>query len=380
MDLRSYTLFCVVHKSNLGGAPLSCLAHCRAVRDEFSEVRVILNEEGPLQEKSRREGLRCETVPIIHEGLRSGRTAGRNLISALFHVLRSRLAYMAKIRGLFRSTPCIVHVHSSTCIYALIAARLAQVPVIAHVRETRRNGCAEWLRERILASCSTVIITVSDGIARGYGRAVKAKATTVYNYVEHCEMAVPSASPAVLLRIGFVGVIRREKGLEEFLRVCARLLQEGRSVEAVAIGSFMNDDTEQWCRKRVSQLGIEKMIRFKGAVDDPGEIYRDIHVLFHPSHFDALPRTIMEAMACGLPVVATDVGGIPEMVVHGQTGFLAPKGAVGEMTAYICRLMDEPELRREMGRAGRQRAAELFEKSRYKEAIVKLYAAAVSKC
>ena len=100
-----------------------------------------------------------------------------------------------------------------------------------------------------------------------------------------------------------------------------------------------------------------------------GEIYAGAHLLVHaPVQADPLPTVVLEAMALGLPVVATDVGGIPEMVEDGVTGLLAPPDDVPALEAAIRRLTDDPARARAMGVSGRERARAHFSRARYVEA------------
>lgn len=102
-------------------------------------------------------------------------------------------------------------------------------------------------------------------------------------------------------------------------------------------------------------------------------------ILVLPSHNEGLPNVILEAMACGLPVVATDVGGIPEAVVHGETGFLVPPGDHQELTARILALARNIDLRRTMGPAGRRRIETVFRWENYVSGAIKVYQSAIER-
>lgn len=98
-----------------------------------------------------------------------------------------------------------------------------------------------------------------------------------------------------------------------------------------------------------------------GAVSNARDWYPLFNIaLMTSSSSEAFPLTLIEAMACGLPVVATDVAGIPNIVVHGETGFLAPPEALDRLAEYVILLARDASLRQRMGAAGRQRALAEF--------------------
>ena len=101
-------------------------------------------------------------------------------------------------------------------------------------------------------------------------------------------------------------------------------------------------------------------VRFLGQQDSAVEVAGMSHVFLLPSELESFGLAALEAMACGVPVVGTDAGGMPEVVQDGSTGFLRPVGDIEGMAARVLEILKDEERRCEMGRAGRRRAAELF--------------------
>lgn len=127
----------------------------------------------------------------------------------------------------------------------------------------------------------------------------------------------------------------------------------------------------RWAR----ELDIEGVVRWHGVLDPMkvrGVLERS-HVVLHPSVSDSLPVAILEAMAMGLPVVATRVGGIPEAIVDGETGLLVPFGDVTALLHAVLRIWEDPELRRRMSEASRRKIKRDFSMDREVEQWVDLY-------
>jgi glycosyltransferase involved in cell wall biosynthesis len=113
-------------------------------------------------------------------------------------------------------------------------------------------------------------------------------------------------------------------------------------------------------KKLAEELGIRGRVEFKGTRSDVPEILAQTDVFVLASKTETLPISILEAMRAGLPVIASDVGGIPEEVVDGETGLLVPAGSVDELSSALTRLLADKPLRVAMGRAGRRRFETVF--------------------
>jgi L-malate glycosyltransferase len=110
----------------------------------------------------------------------------------------------------------------------------------------------------------------------------------------------------------------------------------------------------------VSKLGLQDAVRFHGETDDLGSLYGASDVFLLPSESESFGLAALEAMACGVPVVASDVGGIPDVVVDGETGFLAPVGDVAAMAEATRRLLTDHALHQTMSRLARRRVEASF--------------------
>jgi glycosyltransferase involved in cell wall biosynthesis len=148
----------------------------------------------------------------------------------------------------------------------------------------------------------------------------------------------------------------KEKGIDVLLDAVAVITATGFSIRVFVAGESRRREDYAL---RAAQRGLDHAVSFLGHRQDMSNLYAGADVVCLPSAYEGLPYAISEAMAAGLPVVATAVGGVPEMVVDGVTGILVPVGDHDRL-AEALRELDDPALRDRMGRAGYRRAAALF--------------------
>ncbi len=126
-------------------------------------------------------------------------------------------------------------------------------------------------------------------------------------------------------------------------------------------------------RHLAAELGIDDCVHFLGAVPDAGSVLAQLDLFLLPSEYESFGLAALEAMACGVPVIATNTGGIPEVVTNGATGILCDVGDYACMAAAAVELLQSEERHREMGRAGRKRAEEEYSEKRIVSQYETLY-------
>ena len=168
--------------------------------------------------------------------------------------------------------------------------------------------------------------------------------------------ATPPTHPA-RARLVFVGWATREKGVFETVEVLARVRLSHPSATLTIVGggrdlvAVMSDVSVRELTDAVHSTGWL-------AYDQVQQVLGESDVFLFPSHFEGLPNAVIEAMAAGLPIVATRVGGIPDVIRHGCNGYLVEVGDVADMVDRVNALLERPDLAQEMGQRGRQTALE----------------------
>jgi len=305
---------------------------------------------------------------------RAGRLTGSNVSRTL-----------ADARAVWRTSAGadLVHQHSAlvpavTLMRAgllALAARARGRRVILHVH----SGQVElWLSSRLRRALARValapvdrIVTMSNPSGRAIAAAMKSDVTIVDNWVDLDEFSPtdPVHSPP---RVLFAGLLTPRKGAADLLRASAILSERGVAHELMLAGGTPDEGphAEEEVRRVSAPAAVflgalphERMAAQLGAAD----------VFCLPSWWEAMPLSILEAMASGLPVVATRVGDIPRVVEDGVTGVLVPPNDPPALADALDALLADPDMRRRMGAAGRHRVEERFTAARALEAIDDLY-------
>ena len=353
-----------------GGTERQFVTTLQLLDPQRFDVRVgCLKRRGPFLAQAESLGLPIHEFPI------------RSLYGSRTFALCWRL-----IRLLREEKIELVHTFDFyTNVFAGVAARLAGVPALLISRREMGDGRSKLQRLAIRACAFLADGVVANSRAAGTwltGRAAKVpgRLAIVPNCTDGAlfhpnaipqqaaqELGLPNAS----LRIGILAVLRPEKDVATFLRAATLVAHEVDSVQFVVIGDGQERDRLQ---KLASELGLGGQVTFLGDRSDIPELLAalDIVVLCSVTT-ESFPNAILEAMAAARPVVATPVGGVPEVVIHGETGWLVPLRDPQAMARRLIELAKSPSLRRAMGQAGRARAVQEFNRTHVKESLEKYY-------
>ena len=205
------------------------------------------------------------------------------------------------------------------------------------------------------------LLRVGDGIA-----GLEQKLVRAYNGVDLTFFQPAPPDERIPGRMLAVGRLVEKKGFFILIQACGLLAQRGVPFSCHLIGS---GEEEPALRALVRALGLERAVQFRGAlpVEQVAAAMRTASLVVLPcvvaadGNVDALPTVLLEAMACGLPVVSTALSGIPEIVADGETGYLVPPGDPAALAAAMRRLLEDCALAERLGRAGRERARDLFD-------------------
>jgi glycosyltransferase involved in cell wall biosynthesis len=180
-------------------------------------------------------------------------------------------------------------------------------------------------------------------------------------------------------RVLYVGLLTPRKGVLDLIAASSRLREEGTAHELWLVGGTPDEGPEAAEPVLDAANGRARLLGTVPPEQMP-EIYAAADVFCLPSWWEAMPMSVLEAMAAGLPVVATDVGDVARLVDHGRTGFVVPPRSPDELAATLRELLTDCQRARTMGAEGRARAQERFSSAVTARAVGRVYAEAIAEC
>lgn len=315
------------------------------------------------------------------------RTGQGSVIAVLWTLLR-------RLVTVFRaSRPDIVHVqYLAPGLVPIVAARLAGIRTVfatVHIAGSYAYGQKAKIMLRTAARLCTAFSCVSRGVEEfWFGESAvlddqSAKTGrrhyTIYNAVDVGRIRDAANAPSVegVRRslgfsnrpvLGIVGRLAEQKGHSVLLEALPEVISRFPELALVIIG---DGPDRQSLEEKAALLGVARHIVWMGGKpqDEVFGLYGVMDIFVMPSRFEGFGLVAAEAMAAGLPVVASDIEGLREVVEHEKTGYLCPAGDIRHLAGRLLELIGSPDRAREMGRLGHQRAAALFSMETFEESI-----------
>jgi sugar transferase (PEP-CTERM/EpsH1 system associated) len=313
----------------------------RADRVGFDLRFISLGDRGPLADDIEAAGWSVTALGVPH-GLRPS--------------LITKLA-----RFFLRWRTDVVHTHDQRALfYAGPAAWLARVPMIVHTRHGRdvhatpRQAAIFRRLSRLVDRFVCVSREVAE-LSRDQGIA-DSKLSTIVNGIDISRFRFGAPDPAGA--IVTVARLSPEKDLANLIRATALAAERVRDLRVEVAG---NGPCAEELQRLASELGVGERIRFLGEIRDVPALLARARMFVLPSRSEGIPLTVLEAMACGLPVIATRVGGLPEVVEDALTGVLVPSADPAALAEAVIEIWNDPGRADRMGRSGRRRAEERFD-------------------
>jgi glycosyltransferase involved in cell wall biosynthesis len=357
-------LLYVVTLAEVGGAQ-SYVRDLLAAAKEDYDVTVAAHGDGPLRVAAGALG-----VPFVE--LRHVRRA--------ISPTQDPLGLSELVRLFRRVRPDIVHLNSSKVgILGRVAARLARVPVCvftahgwAFSAAGSRTASLYRRADRLMKPLATSIICVCDadrvaGLAAG--TCSEGRTVVIHNAVDVGPAPERDTRREGPLEVVGVGRLAEQKDFATLISALALLPPGTARLRVLGEGPLRSELEAQ-----IAATGLADAVDLVGEVSDVRAQLARAEVFALTSRWEGLPISILEAMAAGLPVVASAIDGVPEAVVDGETGLLTKPGAAQQVADALLRLASDPDLRERLGQAGRRRAEELFSLPRWRTAHLDLYA------
>jgi len=349
----------VITPSRFSGAERVCVELSEELHGLGHHVEVVTKPNSHLAAALADRGIGCHVMRI----------GGKLNFAAPLIIARTARALQADL----------IHTHLSTAsLWGAVAGRLLGIPVITHVHAL---NTPIWYRG------ATQLVAVADAVrehlaAHGIARN---RISVVHNATDLSdlspaggrdgireELSLDPADPLVVV----TAHLSPKKGHRTLLRALQRLALQDTRFQCLCLGEGPELGALQGLVRR---LGMDETVRFLGFRDDARQIVRSADVVVLPSvRGEGLPLSLLEAAAMGKPAIASQLAGLPEIIVDGETGYVVQPADPEALASRLGKLLADACLRERMGRAARARAQELFTRDRRAREIERVYVAALA--
>jgi len=349
-----HVAFAIDNLEASGGTELNALRTAEQLVARGVRLTVVsMRADGPARARYERAGVRV--VPFV---------PGGSVVSGAARAQAARLAEFLRSERVD-----VVHCHDRySNVFAGLGARLAARGAdrpglitskrwtVGVLRNRLLNGIAYRASERVLVNSTTVGHTLT-----GVEWTPRSRVIVVPNFLDDSAFVVPPPAEVAALRaawgvpagaplVGIVAVLRPEKDHASLMRAFARVAADRSDVRLAVVGG---GECEDELRALVAALGIADRVHFVGHVVAAPRAQHALDVSVLSSLTEGFPNSLLEAMAASRPTIATDVGGVRDAIVDGETGWLVPPGRPDTLAAAIARALDAPADAARVGAAGR---------------------------
>ena len=305
------------------------------------EPLVILSAEGELSQRLVRKGFAVQRIPM--PALRPW-----NAFQAINGACKRWMAEIIYASG------------TRAALYGGMVARYLRKPLIWHCRVAKKDRIAD----RLLVHLSTKIIANSRATAARFFGKARNKVAVIHNGIDLDWLQNGTIANAEMIRqdwkvILTVGRVSPWKRHDLILSAFEKVAETDSALHLVCVGDRDRHEDDWWkvLQQRTRRSRHSDRIHWTGQVDDVRPWYKAASILVHASDHEPFGRVLVEAMAVGLPVVATSGGGVPEIIRHGKEGLLVPPGSADSIAQSLETAMSDEQLRRRLAAAGRLRSA-----------------------
>ena len=349
-----------------------------AVRQQV-ETCVLVPGPGPFVDEAKRRGHEVDIQPYPEKLSRYGGAIYRDGLRNRFRTLTAWWRYVGACRKKLRShRPNAVFCNDMRGLLTVgTAARSLGIPVVIWDKLDKPHGMLDWFQLPI----ANKNVIISEAVLKKYPRWQRwwyqKKISTIPNGAELSRFDnLPAAREKFGLTsdkivIGLIGTVTHRKGHDRLLAVLPELIKKFPKLHILCVGSWVDDEADKSFYESLPNRDLD-CVEFLGQRDDVPEIMNSLDVLVVPSRHEGMGQVTVEAMACRKPVIGSDVGGIPEVVVDGETGLIFKESNGPSLADCISRLAESSELRERMGSAGRVRVEKFYDRQKQMSKVCSL--------
>jgi glycosyltransferase involved in cell wall biosynthesis len=351
--------------ASVAGGEVMLLRLAPELRSRRWDVAATVPGKGELEERLRKEGIPTVRMPL-------GQPARRKPVAGVAGLARAVRAC---------GDTDVVLLNGLSTQRVLRAVRLRRRPAVLHVTNPIVNGVPAWSRSWTWSVVRAVFTDSEASAAECIAAGAPADRVHAIHPPAWGGVMEPRAAPLDGPgRVGFVGRLEPRKGIEDLITAARRFLRNRTHAKVTIVGAPSESAPPGYTgslRAAARASGVMDRIEFAGWSDDGAAALEQFDVVCVPSHAEPYGTVAAEAAAHGVPVVATRVGGLEEVVVDGQTGSLVPPGNPAALAEAVVPYLEDEALRKRVGAAAHARALEMFAPGPYADRVDALLREAV---
>jgi len=323
-------------------------------------------------------------------GVETGSWSFSNVISAIADCVR-----FAKSVVIFQPEICHIattyglsFLKHSVCV---LMARLSGSQVLLHPHCSfhflyeRRGRAWQWFIRKVIGMCQGVVVLSNEwkklqDVVPDCPVYYLPNAIDLLSYVEVATERIEAKEDEPCLHVLYLGHLGKEKGSFDLISAAKTVLEQQRGILFDLVGQEQVFGDMQALQTQVAEARLEQFIHIQSAVAraEKIELFRNADLFVYPSYHEGMPMAVIEAMACGLPIIATQVGGLPELVRPELNGLLVPAGRPDQLADAIQQLAHDAPIRHSMQENSLRLAQENFDIEKLVERLVDIYQALLS--
>ena len=388
LQLENRLVALIQRSAEIDGSAISGLTVAEAVLAGGGRVHVVFGADGPIIDQYKALG--CQTSISPH-GQWLQKSAG--MLRAARRLYRDWIASTRILTILKKIEPDLIYVNSLVGWAGALASRKLKTPLVWHLRELFADVGGEayppsiggkFFVRREVKRLSDRVVVVSTAVAE---QVLASEITGTISLIPNClpdsftacdSLERPQVRQDLGIEqsdfvVGAVGSIRHVKGFDVLVKALALLI--GRpSLQLVIAGAGPRAELAELA----TQLGVLDKLRLLGPLQPIRPFYNACDIVCIPSRSESFGRVAVEAMSCGLPIIATNVGGMRDTIVHQETGLHIEPDSPEQLGHAIMRLHGDAALRKSLATAGRRRFQELFTQTPIRRKLVETMSEALN--
>jgi len=262
--------------------------------------------------------------------------------------------------------------------YAGIVAQLRKIPLVWHVRTADTDRY-----DMLLYYMANRIVVVAEAVKKRFNKKGNdRKISTIYNGVDTCHFTKKKEKGFIRQKYGIsdtdflitvIGRIEPPKGQIDMVKACGKIIDKIGNFKVLLVGAVVDYDYLQECLEKAKELKLSDQIIAAGYISRIAQVLNESDIFVLPSLTEAFPRSVIEAMSVGVPVIVTDVGGCPEAIEDNISGLMVPPGDPDKLARKVLLLKQDSSLREKFSRTGQNRVKKRFCIQEHVKQIQQLY-------